>query len=99
MSEVQMSDDNGIEYDEVDMGEVGKIADVTVDDVDVEKGGISDFLDAIQSKNYTLAKTKFDDMVGDRLQDALDQEKTAIASRIYNNQEEEEIEPEEPVED
>ena len=90
MSEVQMSDDNEIEYDEVDMGEVGKIADVTVDDVDVSRAGISDFIDAIQNKSFTSAEKQFNDMVDDRMQAALNQAKLDVANRIYNNEPEEE---------
>lgn len=85
-----MSDDNEIEYDEVDMGEVGKIADVTVDDVDVSRAGISDFIDAIQNKSFTSAEKQFNDMVDDRMQAALNQAKLDVANRIYNNEPEEE---------
>jgi hypothetical protein len=100
MSEVKMSDDNGIEYDEVDMGEVGKIADVTVDDVDVSRAGISDFIDAIANKNFTSAEKQFGDMVDDRMQAALDQAKIDVANRIYNDQTEiKDDEDEDAVED
>jgi len=96
MSEV----DNNPEIEEVDMGETGEIATlVPGDDVDAASTSIGDFIDAIQAKKYTDAENQFKDLVGDRLQDALDQARVKIASQIYNDQEvEEPAEVEEPVE-
>ena len=79
-------------FDEVDLGVQGEVGAVTGDDVDLEKNGINDFLDAIQQKDFTTAGKQFDDMVSDRLQDSLDQAKARIAGQIYNK-------AEEPVED
>lgn len=98
MAEPQMTDDNEIEYDEVDMGDQGVVANVTPDDVDVQSNKIEDFVNAIQSKRYTDAESQFNDMIGDRLQQRLDQAKVDIANRIYNAEQEVENEPEE-VED
>jgi len=69
------------EYEEVDMGEVGE--------VDAETNGIEDFLNAVQSKNYTDAEAKFNELIGDKLQDTLDQAKARIAGQIYNDEVEE----------
>ena len=80
-------------FDEVELGVQGEVGTVTGDDVDLEKNDINDFLDAIQQKDFTTAGKQFDDMVNDRLQNAMDQAKARIAGQIYNQ------EAEEPVED
>ena len=97
MSEVQMSDDNGIEYDEVDMGETGVVGS--------NRKEIENFLDALQTSNFNQAEKHIEDLLGGRVQDALDQKKVEVASNIFNKEEEEEDEEvilsdeEEPVED
>jgi hypothetical protein len=92
MAEPQMTDDNEVEYDEVDMGDQGIV------DMDKEAHKIEDFVNAIQNKQYTDAESQFNDLIGDRLQQRLDQAKVDIANRIYNAEQEVEDEPEE-VED
>ena len=82
-------------FDEIDLGPDGVIGEVTPNDIDLEKNNINDFINAIQNKEFTKANTQFDDMVSDRLQDALDQAKLRIAGQIYNNEPEESEEPDE----
>lgn len=57
---------------------------------------IEDLLKSIESQDYTSAESQFNDLIGDRLQDTLDQAKVRIASSIFNGEEpEEESESEE----
>ena len=91
MSEVELEQP---EIEEIDMGETGEVATLIPDDIDVSKASIDDFIDAIKAKKYTDAEHQFNDLVGDRLQDALDQARVKIAGRIYNDQE-----SENPIED
>lgn len=63
--------------------------DTVIDELEaepIETGSqpIQDFLKAIEDQNFTQAERQFNDIVGDRLQDTLDQAKAKIASTIYN---------------
>jgi len=80
-----MTDENGIDYEEVDMGIEGEVPNSDIDEL----------LDAIQSKNYTDAEQKFNELVGDKLQYTLDQAKAKIAGEIYNGESETDDEEEE----
>lgn len=51
---------------------------------------IEDLLKAIETQDYTSAESQFNDLIGDRLQDTLDQAKVRIASGIFNGEETEE---------
>ena len=64
-----------------------------------ETGPISvdDVLQAIQQKNIGRAKAAFTDVMSQKVNDALENEKVKIASQIFNNAPEEE-EVEEPEE-
>lgn len=53
---------------------------------------INDFIDAIQKQNFNSAKDHFDSLVGEKLNDALEQEKIAVADTIFNDAAEEQIE-------
>lgn len=44
---------------------------------------IADLLNAIEDGEYNAAEDKFSDLIGDRLQVALDQKKAEVAARIY----------------
>lgn len=48
---------------------------------------IADFLKSIEDQDLVSAEKKFNDMVGDRLQDTLDQAKARIAASIYGDAE------------
>lgn len=94
-----MDDEKQVEFDEVDMGETGVVADVTTDDVDVSTNRIDDFIKAIEKQDFTSAEKDFNDMIGDRMQTALDQAKVNVASQMYNDEEPEEYEEPEEVEE
>lgn len=47
---------------------------------------IADLIDAIQAQDFNAAESQFNDLVGDRLADTLDQAKIAIADQIFNAQ-------------
>ena len=57
------------------------------------------FVDALQGGNFTNAETMFNDILGDKVQDALDAEKIAVADEIFNGVEPVEFDDEEEVED
>ena len=72
------------------MSEVPESGPVSVDDV----------LQAIQQKNLAQAKAHFTDIMGVKINDALENEKVRMANQVYNPQSEEEVEePEEDIED
>jgi|TARA_R110002096_G_scaffold62187_7_gene154053 hypothetical protein len=47
---------------------------------------IADLIDAIQAQDFNAAESQFNDLVGERLADTLDQAKIAIADQIFNAQ-------------
>jgi hypothetical protein len=51
---------------------------------EVEQNPIEDFIDAIAQQNFNRAQEHFEDMLGDRVHDALEQEKIAVADTIFN---------------
>ena len=63
-----------------------------------ETGPISvdDVLQAIQQKNIGRAKAAFTDVMSQKVNDALENEKVKVASQIFNNAPEEEEEVETP---
>ena len=77
--------------------------DVIIDELEAEpiqtdSQPIEDFLKAVEDQNFTQAERHFNDIVGDRLQDTLDQAKARIAASIGQEPEEasdDEYEPEE----
>lgn len=93
MAEPQMTDDNEIDYDEVDMGDQGIVGEID------DHSKIDAFINAVQNKEYTDAETQFNDLIGDRLQQKLDQAKIDIANRIYNAEESIDEPEDEDVED
>ena len=46
--------------------------------------GVDDVLAAIQQKNIAQAKNHFNDLMGQKVSDALESEKIAIASQVFN---------------
>ena len=48
---------------------------------------IADLLKSIEGEDFNTAETQFNDLIGDRLQDTLDQARVRIASSIYNGEE------------
>ena len=47
---------------------------------------IADLINAIQAQDFNAAESQFNDLVGERLADTLDQAKIAIADQIFNAQ-------------
>jgi len=83
---------------------MSEVQDPVIDELEAEpiqtnSGPIEDFLKAIEDQNFTQAERQFNDIVGDRLQDTLDQAKARIAASIYNEVEDEEPEDDEDAED
>ena len=54
---------------------------------EVEVNPMQTFVDDILSKNFAGAQTTFNDLLGDKLNDALDAEKVALAQQVYNGEE------------
>ena len=49
---------------------------------------IENMIDAIATKDFNAAGNTFSDLIGQKVQAALDDQKIAIANRIYNGSEE-----------
>lgn len=50
----------------------------------VEVDAARSFIDALQGDNFASAETTFNDILGDKIQDALDAEKVSVADQIFN---------------
>lgn len=80
----QMEDENQEitdEEEEVDTemeAEAGEEAEAEVDP-------ISELIGSIEAKDYVAASSTFNDILGQRLQDALEAEKVSIADTLYND--------------
>ena len=66
------------------------IDELEAEPIQTDSGPIEDFLKAIEGQNFTQAERHFNDIIGDRLQDTLDQAKMRIASSLNAESEEEE---------
>lgn len=66
--------------------------DTIIDELEAEpienNNPIDDLLRSIESQSYTEAEERFNDIIGDRLQDTLDQAKVRIAGQIFNGEQE-----------
>jgi len=71
----------------------------TDQEVEVAAVSIPDMIKAIEDGKFTDATAKFNSIVGDRLQDVLDQARIKLAGQIYNDEEPEEDTEEEPEDD
>jgi hypothetical protein len=69
------------------------VAEVEADPIE-PNNPIADLLSSIEAGEYNAAETQFSDLLGDRLQDALDQRKAEVAARIYGDEEVLEVEDE-----
>lgn len=67
------------------------VAEVEADPIDAPNP-IADFLKSVEDQNFVGAESQFKDMVNDRLQDAMDQAKVKIASNLYGDGDDEEVE-------
>ena len=72
------------DFEHAELAELPQPDTTTVDDV----------LSAIQQKNIAVAKASFGDLMAQKVNDALENEKVAIANRVFNNAPEEEVEDE-----
>ena len=55
------------------------------DTEEVETNPVSDLINSIENKDYVTSANIFNDIVGSRLQTALEDEKVAIANKLYND--------------
>ena len=53
--------------------------------VEAEVDPISELIGSIEAKDYVAASSTFNDILGQRLQDALEAEKVSIADTLYND--------------
>ena len=53
---------------------------------------IEDFINAVSEKDYAKAQPMFADMMTQRMNDALDAEKVAVAGQVYSDEEAEQLE-------
>ena len=51
---------------------------------EVEVNPVAELIDQITAQDFNKAQTSFSDILADRMQSALDAEKAAVASDIYN---------------
>jgi hypothetical protein len=67
--------------EDVVVGEVG------ADPIETPENPIVDFLKSVEDQDFVSAEQQFNSMVGDRLQNTLDQAKMRIAQTIYGEEE------------
>ena len=75
------------------MSEVENNEEVAVAETEVEQqnvGNIEDLVNAISQQNFNRAKDHFDSILGDKMNDAIEAEKIAVADGIFNDAPEEE---------
>ena len=80
--DTEMQDEDQI-VDEVEDTEME--ADEIEPEAEVEVDPISELIGSIEAKDYVAANNTFNDILGQRLQDALETEKVAIADTLYND--------------
>ena len=71
------------------MSEVENNEEVAVDAEALNVGNIDSFIDAIAQQNFNRAKEHFDDVLGDKMNDALEAERLSVADTIFNDAPEE----------
>lgn len=62
------------------------VAEVAADPIE-NNNPIEDLLNSIEAQDYTSAESHFNSLIGDRLQDTLDQAKVRLASSIFDGEE------------
>lgn len=94
-----MNEDDEVMVDEIEEpveAELEVEADVEEEPVETEaedeSDPIKDFINYIDNSDYNKAEDQFKDLIGDRLQTALDQARVRIAGEFYN-----EVPAEEPA--
>lgn len=73
--------------DEEVIDDVAEVDDAPVAEV-TPQDRINDMIAAALQNDYVNANNQFNDILGDRITDALDQEKVRIAAAIYGSEEE-----------
>lgn len=63
-----------------------------IEEPEVEVNPISELIGSIEDKDFVKSNDIFNNMISDRLSTALDNERIAIANRLYNNAPEAEAE-------
>jgi len=81
-TEAEIQDEDQL-VDEVEDTEME--ADEVEPEAEVEVDPISELIGSIEAKDYVAASNTFNDILGQRLQDALETEKVAIADTLYND--------------
>jgi len=71
--------------------------DVELENEEETLDPLRSFVDALQGGDFNDAENMFNDILGDKVQDALDAEKIAVADEIFNGVEPMEFEDEEEV--
>ena len=71
------------------MSEVENNEEVAVDAEALNVGNIDSFIDAIAQQNFNRAKEHFDNVLGDKMNDALEAERLSVADTIFNDAPEE----------
>lgn len=77
-----MADDNEMEI--LDISD-----EIESETVDTSPEAINDFIDNIAAKNFAQAKSHFDNLINNRVNDALEQEKINLSSSIFNDDDDE----------
>ena len=80
---------------EDDIETVDTTAEQDIEDIEepeVEVNPISELIGSIEDKDFVKSNDIFNNMINDRLSTALDNERIAIANRLYNNAPEAEAE-------
>jgi chromatin remodeling complex protein RSC6 len=71
------------------MSEVENNEEVAVEAEASNVGNIDNFIDAIAQQNFNRAKEHFDNVLGDKMNDALEAERLSVADTIFNDAPEE----------
>lgn len=79
------------------MSDLDTVVDQEAETVEIDP--TRSFVDALQSGNFNSAEDLFKDILGDKVQDALDAEKISVADTIFNGVSEEELDVEEDIDD
>ena len=84
--DTEMQDEDQIvdEVEDTEM-EAEEIEPEPEPEAEVEVDPISELIGSIEAKDYVAASNTFNDILGQRLQDALEAEKVAIADTLYND--------------
>jgi len=83
--------DNEENFDD-EVETVDTTAEQDIEEPEVEVNPISELIGSIEDKDFVKSNDIFNNMISDRLSTALDNERIAIANRLYNNAPEAEAE-------